>query len=139
MRHSSTIFGGFAAALVAALAFASGTSPAQAAANDASDPVIAQAACGKPGQPACPLQAWMRANVATPLASNDTAALAKGLEKAAALAPDPSWTAWSTLANQGAEAAKKGDLAGARVACKGCHDGFREIYRAKYRDRLIPR
>jgi hypothetical protein len=139
MRHSSTIFGGFAVALAAALAFGAGAGPAQAAANDAENPVISQVECGKPGQPACPLQAWMRTNVATPLASNDMAALARGLEKAASLSPDPGWAAWPTLANQGAEAAKKGDLAGARAACKGCHDAFREAYRAKYRTRPIPR
>ena len=139
MRHSSTIFGGFAVLLAGALALGAGSRPAQAAANDAADPGVSQVECGKPGQPACPLQAWMRANVATPLASNDTAALAKGLEKAASLSPDPSWIAWPTLANQGAEAAKKGDLAGTRAACKGCHDAFREAYRAKYRSRPIPR
>ncbi len=139
MRHSSTIFAGFAVALAAGLAFASGSGAALAAASGAAEPVIAQVECGKPGQPACPLQAWMRSSVATPLASNDTAALAKGLEKAALLSPDASWAAWSTLASAGAEAARKGDLAGARNACKGCHDGFREAYRAKYRNKPIPR
>ena len=139
MRHSSTIFAGFAVALAAGLAFASGSGAALAAASGAAEPVIAQVECGQPGQPACPLQAWMRTNVASPLAANDTGGLAAGLAKAATLAPDPSWSSWVTFANAGAEAAKTGNVAGARAACKGCHDAWREAYRARYRTRPIPR
>jgi hypothetical protein len=94
--------------------------------------------CGKPGTAPCPLQAFMRTRVATPLTSSDAAALTAGLERAAALAPDPSWNAWGTFARAGAEAARKGDTASVRAACKGCHDAFRETYRAKYRTRPIP-
>jgi len=81
----------------------------------------------------------MRSNIAAPLAANNSAALAVGLERAASLNPDPSWGSWSTIAAQGAAAAKKGDIAGARAACKGCHDSWREAYRKKYRTRPIPR
>jgi hypothetical protein len=98
-----------------------------------------QAACGKPGAPPCPLQKWMRANVAGPLSANEMAALAVGLEKTAKLAPDPAWTTWATLAMSGAAAAKRGDIAGARASCKGCHDAWRDAYREKYRLRPIPR
>ena len=81
----------------------------------------------------------MRSSVAAPLASNNAGALAMGLEKAARAAPDASWTSWSIIAMQGAAAAKRGDLAGARAACKGCHDAWRNAYRARYRMRPIPR
>jgi hypothetical protein len=95
--------------------------------------------CGKPGQPPCPLQDWMRKNVASALASSDAAALSVALEKAAKLSPDPTWATWVTAANAGAAAAKKGDVAGARAACKSCHDAWRTTYREQFRMRPIPR
>jgi hypothetical protein len=95
--------------------------------------------CGKPGQPPCPLQDWMRKNVASALASNDAAALSVALDKAAKLTPDPAWASWVTAASSGAEAAKKGDIAGARAACKTCHDTWRATYREQYRMRPVPR
>ena len=110
-----------------------------APAPDGGRPTVAQAACGGPGLPPCPLQAWMRANVAAPLAANNSAALAAGLERAAGLSPDPSFSSWSSIASQGAAAAKKGDIAGARASCKACHDAWREQYKKKYRTRPIPR
>ena len=95
--------------------------------------------CGKPGQPPCPLQDWMRKNVAAALAANDAEALSSALEKAAKLAPDPAWASWGTAASSGAAAAKNGDIAGARAACKTCHDAWRTTYREQFRTRPIPR
>jgi hypothetical protein len=135
-------------AFIALVAFTIATSAAANAASERSRgtapddraPAPAQgAACGGPGLPPCPLQGWMRANIAAPLAANNSAALAVGLERAAGLNPDASWSSWSAIAMQGAAAAKKGDIAGARAACKGCHDAWREAYRKKYRSRPIPR
>jgi hypothetical protein len=100
---------------------------------------IEQAECGGPGKPPCPLQAWMRTHVAAPLASNDAEALSTGLAKAARLSPDPGWSSWASISETGSAAAKKGDIAGARASCKGCHDKWRDAYRAKYRLRPIPR
>ena len=96
-------------------------------------------ACGTPGAPPCPLQAWMRAYVGAPLAANKMASLADGLDRAAALSPDPVWSSWGTFAANGAKAARTGDIAGARASCKGCHDAWRSAYKAKYRTRPIPR
>ena len=81
----------------------------------------------------------MRKNVASALASNDAAALSVALEKAAKLSPDPTWATWVTAASSGAAAAKKGDVAGARAACKSCHDAWRTTYREQFRMRPIPR
>ena len=119
--------------------------PAAGASANERDRGIAPAApaqggeCGKPGQPPCPLQDWMRKNVASALASNDAASLSIALEKAAKLTPDPAWASWVSAANSGAEAAKKGDIAGARAACKTCHDAWRATYREQFRMRPIPR
>lgn len=98
-----------------------------------------QGVCGAPGLPPCPLQRWMRARVATPLAQDDLVVLAASLERTATLSPDASWSAWPDLARRGAAAAKRGDLNAARATCKACHDSFREAYRAKYRLRPVPR
>ena len=99
----------------------------------------AQARCGSPGAAPCPLQAWMRLNIALALSSNNMSALASGLDRSAKLTPDAAWQSWATFATQGAAAARRGDMSGARAACKGCHDAWREAYRTKYRMRPIPR
>jgi len=105
----------------------------------APDNAVAQAACGGPGQAPCPLQAYMRASVASPLASNDVETLAAGLERARRFVPDPSWGSWASFAAEGAAAARARDVTRARASCKGCHDAWREKYRAAYRARPLPR
>jgi hypothetical protein len=131
-----------AAAFAAAIGFgdtgARASADAPGGSTGAASP-IGQAECGKPGQQPCPLQAWMRANVAGPLAANDFDALADGLDRASRLAPDPAWATWATAAAAGAAAAKKSDLPAVRASCKSCHDAWRNTYRAQYRMRPIPR
>jgi cytochrome c553 len=95
--------------------------------------------CGGPGQPPCPLQAYMRVNVATPLASNNVEALATGLDRVRRFAPDPTWTSWASFAAEGAAAARARDVPRARAACKGCHEAWRDKYRATYRALPLPR
>ena len=51
---------------------------------------VADNACGSKENP-CPLQKWMRQNMAPANASGDMPALAAALEKASTFAPDPSW------------------------------------------------
>jgi hypothetical protein len=131
---------GVAGALAAGLWLSGPTAGATTRGGDAGGSAPAQSGeCGKPGQPPCPLQDWMRKNVATALAANDSAALEKALEKAAKLSPDPAWASWASAASSGAAAAKKGDVAGARAACKTCHDAWRASYRDQFRTRPIPR
>src|SRR4051812_1976955 len=73
-------------------------SPEPAVAKPASPGAAAPAsaktfACGSKGQPACPAQAWMKANMASAVASEDAVALAKGLDYIAAHGPAemPNW------------------------------------------------
>lgn len=127
-----------AAALVVSIA-AAFTTASSIGSAEPEQPVPAQAPCGSPGSPPCPLQAWMRGNVGRPLATNNMKALADGLERTATLSPDATWTSWKTFATQGAAAARKGDITGARASCKSCHDAWREAYKAKYRTRPVPR
>jgi hypothetical protein len=132
------IFGAIAIALGGSAARGAPAEPAAWGGEHARAPAEG-GGCGEPGQPPCPLQGWMRANVAAPLASNDTKALANGLERAARLSPDGAWSSWASFAEAGAAAARKGDLVGARASCKGCHDAWREAYKKKFRLRPIPR
>ncbi len=71
--------------------------------------------------------------------ANPNAGLAAALDKVAATNPDPSWTTWTTIAKQGADAARKGDVAGAKASCKGCHDGYKAKYKAQYRMKAPPK
>jgi hypothetical protein len=92
--------------------------------------------CGTKPLPDCPLQAWMKANMNPPSLSGDTAALATALEKAASFAP-PGYTNWASICNDGAKAAKGGDLAAAKASCRSCHDQYKKKYQAEFRTRKI--
>jgi hypothetical protein len=129
------------AAVIAAALLHVGQDAAFAApsAGSATSDEISLASCGEPGMAPCPLQRWMRSAIATPLASNDAATLAAGLDRTARLSPDPSWASWASFASEGAAAARRGDITAARASCKGCHDAWREKYRAAYRARPLPR
>lgn len=96
----------------------------------------ASGSCGDKNNP-CPLQKWMRVNIAPAVTADDSAALAKALAKAADLSPDPSWK-WKEISLAAAEAAKKGDVLEARKSCRGCHDLYKNDYKAKYRGRPVP-
>jgi hypothetical protein len=102
---------------------------------------LAAGPCGDKGQPRCPLQAWMEDHLQSALDKKDTAALAKGLTRAANFAPDASWNAgpqgWSAIATAGVDAAKSGDIAATQAACKSCHKAWRTKYKQTFRTRII--
>jgi cytochrome c553 len=68
--------------------------------------------------------------------------LAQGLARVPRLVPDPSWNAgakgWTAIAESGATAAKQGDEAAVRQACKTCHKTWRSKYKASFRQRPVP-
>jgi cytochrome c553 len=78
----------------------------------------------------------MKANMNPPSLAGDTAALGAALEKAAAFGP-PGYTNWKSIANDGAKAAKGGDLAAAKASCRSCHDQYKKKYQAEFRTRKI--
>jgi hypothetical protein len=116
-------------------AAAIGAAPAPASADDAS--------CGSKENP-CPLQKWMRQNMAAAMSSGDMAALATAFDKVAKIAPDATWNGadpkanWDAIAKAGLAAAKANDAAGAKAACKACHDGYKDKYKAQYRTKPVP-
>jgi hypothetical protein len=95
------------------------------------------ATCGQPGLPPCPLQSFMRNQVAAPLARGDMKAISGSLRKVATIAP-PAWASWSATALEGAGAADRGDRAALRAACNTCHQTWREEYKQRYRERPLP-
>jgi len=84
----------------------------------------------------CPMQVWMRKNVAPAVTANDTQALATAMDKLATLSPDPSWE-WADIARKSAEAARRGDMDEARKACRTCHSTLKPQWRQKFRGRPI--
>ncbi len=95
------------------------------------------ATCGQAGLPPCPLQSFMRNDVAAPLARGDMKAISGALRRVATFAP-PAWASWSSIALAGASAADKGDRTALRAACNDCHRTWREEYRQRYRARPLP-
>jgi|APGre2960657404_1045060.scaffolds.fasta_scaffold127705_2 hypothetical protein len=75
-----------------------------------------------------PMQKWMRSNLAGPMGQANTPALAKGLRYAAGK-PVPGMDQWTRIANQGADAADKGDVEGTKASCKACHTLYQKIYK----------
>ncbi|MBL8608474.1 MAG: hypothetical protein JNL38_14205 [Myxococcales bacterium] len=78
----------------------------------------------------------MQDNVQPSVSAGDTAALAVALDKIAKMGP-PGYTNWASISNDGAKAAKGGDLAGAKASCRTCHDQYKNKYKAEMRDRKI--
>jgi cytochrome c553 len=83
----------------------------------------------------------MEEHLQAALDAEDLPAVAKGLIRVASLTPDPSWNAgaqgWSALANNAADAAKQGDVAAVKAACKSCHKAWRAKYKQTFRLRPI--
>lgn len=119
-----------AAAPTASAAAGAATSAAAAAPAPTSEPT-----CGKKPLPDCPMQAWMKANAAG-AATEDAAALASVLDRIAKLAP-PGYGSWAQISNDGAAAARAGDIKGARASCSGCHNQYRNQYKAEIRARPL--
>jgi hypothetical protein len=120
---------------LALMAFLTAAAPSSALADS---PPAGRVACGAPGKPPCPLQAWMRGNVAAPLALGDLTKLAHSLEALRAMSPDPRWTNWQRFAGDGARAARDGDAAKAQQSCTRCHEVYRARYNELYRGRAAP-
>jgi hypothetical protein len=98
-------------------------------------PPVSAGPCGTKLNP-CPLQKWMRANIAPAITANDTQALARALDRLASFSPDASWR-WTEIAKTGAEFARQGDMSAARKSCKGCHELYKPSWKSNYRTRPV--
>lgn len=113
---------------------------APAAKTDAAAPAAASTdagvGCGTKPLPDCPLQAWMKAHANPPVMTNDLPGLAAALDKTASFAP-PGYDHWASISKDGAAAARSGDLAAAKAACRSCHDQYKQKYKTELRARKI--
>ena len=91
-------------------------------------------ACGRPPLAPCPMQQWMKANVAPAFNNGQLERLVAPLGTLASAAP-PEFPDWEGIARRGAAAAARGDQNGVRTACGDCHKAYREPYRAQMRAR----
>ena len=72
-------------------------------------------------------------------------AVAKALDRAARLSPDPSWNGtdatwnWDASAKAGAAAARANNAAEVKAACKSCHDAWKDKYKDQFRPLPLPR
>ncbi len=96
---------------------------------------VAEAACGDK-LVLCPLKAWMRAHTAVAVNAHDFQGLAGALEKVAGFAP-PGYPHWTSIARDGADAARAQDIEAVRGACRGCHSQYRDNYKRDLRARPL--
>jgi hypothetical protein len=110
------------------------------AAADAGDAGNAGAACGDAPLRDCPLKAWMKANCAPAVMAQDLDLLAYAFDRIAAFAPPDSagYTNWVSIANDGADAARAASIVGVKGACRGCHQQYKDRYKAGMRARALP-
>ena len=107
------------------------------AASASAPPGAKEFACGAKGQPKCPLQGWMAANMQPALASGDATKLAAVLRQSAKFAP-PGYSNWAKLANDGAAAVEASkDVKDGKPSCKSCHTEYQKKYKETLRDRPI--
>ena len=90
--------------------------------------------CGAKGQKPCPMQGWMKGVMQPASSSGDGAKLASALEQAGAKAPS-GMPEWKRISSEGAAAAKKGDIEGAKKSCEQCHALYKDRYKKTMRDR----
>jgi hypothetical protein len=109
---------------------ASAHSPAPANDTDAA------LACGDKPLPPCPLYAWMKANPAPASIAGDLDGLATAFDKIVTFAP-AGYPNWTSIARDGADAARAQSLDGAKAACRGCHSQYKAKYKTEMRDRPI--
>jgi hypothetical protein len=93
-------------------------------------------ACGDKGQPPCPMQKWMKENMAPAAANGDADALAKAFDYVASHAP-AGYSDWSKIAKSGGDAAKAKKVEDAKKACKNCHDEYKNKYKDEMRDKAF--
>jgi hypothetical protein len=90
----------------------------------------------------CPLQHWMKQNMKPPMKAKDWQGMADSLERAALLAPadyaKTGYVNWVSIAKDGANAARAAELDAVKAACRGCHQQYKNKYRAEMRLRVLP-
>jgi hypothetical protein len=100
--------------------------------------------CGAKGMPDCPMQEWMKQHASSMIGFGDISAVAQVFDQIAKLVPSdalpdggPVYTNWVSISIDGAEAARAGDLAAAKAACRGCHTQYRSKFHIELRGKPL--
>jgi hypothetical protein len=81
----------------------------------------------------------MKANASPALSAADFERLDRAFDRMTALEPKAAaYAHWADIARAGGRAARSQDLDGARLACKRCHDEYRDRYRTDRRSAPLP-
>ena len=115
-------------------------SPSASPSAAASGAVRLDGGCGTAPQPDCPLQAWMK-QIWPHMKAEDYQGTAALLEACAKLAPPNAKTAypnWVSISLDGANAARAADMDAVKAACRGCHEQYKDKYRAELRAHPLP-
>ncbi len=101
--------------------------------------------CGARDLHDCPLQGWMKRNATTMLEFGDISTIGIVFDQIATLCPTDTiedgglvYANWKSIAIDGANATRMGNINAARAACRGCHSQYRAQYHANMRAREIP-
>jgi hypothetical protein len=100
--------------------------------------IVGGESCGPKPLPDCPLQAWMKNNVAPVMKPPQFTALAAAFDAMANFAPPTGYPNWKSISKDGAEAARAQDVNAVKAACRGCHQQYKDKYRAELRARPLP-
>jgi hypothetical protein len=85
----------------------------------------------------------MKDHATTMLQFGEITSLAETFDQIALLAPPRTgpgyeFPYWVSIAKDGANAVRDGEIVASRAACRGCHVQYRAIYHEKYRGRVLP-
>jgi hypothetical protein len=101
--------------------------------------------CGSRDLHDCPLQGWMKRNATPMLDFGDISTIAVIFDQIVALAPTDTtedggllYENWKSIARDGANATRSGNIEAAKAACRGCHTQYRDRYHAILRARDLP-
>ena len=94
-------------------------------------------ACGEKGEPLCPMQSWMKKNIAKAVSAGDLPRIAKHLQFIADHTVE-GYDDWTEMAEAGVKAAEADDLKAAKKSCKPCHKAYQKKWRKTRRDEAWP-
>jgi len=117
---------------------ATSASPAPAASVPRAAPApVPSAASSTPPAVAHPLDTWMRGTASPAFLSGDLGTIAATFDQMVRWAP-PGYVNWGSIARDGADAARVGNLDATKAACRECHAQYEQSYHAQFAERPLP-
>jgi hypothetical protein len=81
----------------------------------------------------------MQNNAAPAMRAGNLETLAQVLDRISTFAPpSPAYPNWISIAKDGAASARAASMEGVKASCRGCHDQYKNLYKAQMRARSLP-